>query len=104
MCFGFAHLVRSADHASIVGERAMQRRMHVRRNSKRLRQCCVAIAAIFGTVAQAYAANKFWDNTAGGNFSTSANWQSCGFLCNPVPGSNDVAHFGLSDPGSLFQF
>src|SRR5262245_907383 len=82
----------------------MKRRMHVQRIRKRLPPSWVAIAVLFGSAVQSHAANKFWDNTAGGHFSTSANWVSCGIFCNPVPGSNDVAHFGLSDPSSLFQF
>lgn len=51
-----------------------------------------------------YAATRTWDNHSGGNFTSSFNWESCGPFCNPVPDSNDIAYFSVSDPSSLLQF
>src|SRR6476660_209547 len=66
--------------------------------------CLLASSIYLQLSAELHAADKFWDDRSGGNFSTSSNWQSCGFFCNPVPGPNDVAHFGISSPPSPFQF
>ena len=82
----------------------MKRRI-VLQNKCRLAQCCASFAVLLLALpTNSYAANKFWSNTSGGTFSTSSNWQSCGFFCTRVPGSSDVANFGISDPSSLFQF
>src|SRR4051812_752219 len=66
--------------------------------------CLLATLLYFQLSAESPAADKFWNNTSGGVFSTSSNWQSCGLFCNPVAGPNDVAHFGISSPPSPFQF
>src|SRR5260221_14588695 len=42
------------------------------------------------------ATDKFWGNTLGGTFSTPANWQG-----GSVPGTADIAHFGLSTSTQL---
>lgn len=78
-------------------------------SAPRRRGCCLAfrflgLVSLLSACGQLEAANKFWGSTSGGSFSSSSNWQSCGFFCNPVPGANDVAHFGLSDPSSIFTF
>src|SRR5436190_9028310 len=87
------------------GSHPMKRGMHVLRNQRRPSRCRVSIAILLLALpTQSHAANKFWNNTSGGTFSTSSNWQSCGFFCTRVPGTSDVANFGISDPSSLFQF
>jgi T5SS/PEP-CTERM-associated repeat protein len=83
----------------------MKPRMHLPPNTRRVSRRHVSIAILLLALpTESYAANKFWDNTLGGTFSTSSNWRSCGFFCNRVPDSSDIANFGISDPSSLFQF
>jgi hypothetical protein len=55
-------------------------------------------------VTEAQAVDKFWDGGAepaglDGIFSDRANWNTV-----LAPDGNDVAHFGISSPPSLFQF
>ena len=50
----------------------------------------------------ALASDKFWNNPSGGTFSSSANWVDIPFQLD-VPGSNDVANFGMtSNTGTFF--
>ena len=60
--------------------------------SGRNRCCHLAISLLLAIATESYAADRFWGKTSGGTFSTPANWQG-----GIVPGSNDVAHFGITN-------
>jgi T5SS/PEP-CTERM-associated repeat protein len=60
------------------------------------------LATLWCAATPVEAATKFWDTSNGGNFSTSSNWQFCGIFCNRVPGSDDIAFFGIREPGDFF--
>src|SRR5215218_3532256 len=69
----------------------MIKRGFTNRSRAQLIRCCLGAAGLTGLASNCIAADRSWNNTAGGVFSTISNWQNGLFA-----GVNDAACFNNS--------